>query len=690
MSKHDFLLEIGLEELPARFVTSSMEQLKQAVSTWLKEQRLDFAGIEAYSTPRRLAIVIKDLAAGQEDLETESRGPAKKIAVAEDGSWTKAAEGFARGQGITADQLTIKEVKGTEYVFAKSFQKGKQTTALLPEIEHVVTGLHFPKNMRWHDYSLRFARPIQWLIAMYGHEVIPFSITDIETGKETRGHRFLGETVTINEPSQYVEQLREQFVIVDSAERKELIRTQLETLAESKSWVIPVNEDLLEEVNNLVEWPTALSGGFEQSFLTLPREVLLTTMKEHQRYFPVEDLEGELLPYFITVRNGDALHLDNVAKGNEKVLRARFSDSAFFFAEDQKLKIDAAVKQLDSIVYHEDLGSIGEKVKRIQALAEQLANRIGSQNVSLVNRAADICKFDLVTQMVGEFPELQGLMGEVYALHHGEEQEVAQAIKEHYYPRFAGDQLPDTSTGLIVSMADKLDTIVSCFAIGLIPSGSQDPYALRRQALGLVQMMAERSLDLTLHELLELAVDTVQASGLKIKDKASLLVELQEFFALRVKHALTDKGIEYDVIDAVIEGEQGSLPWLFAKAALLSDAKKQDSFKKIVEALSRVTNIARKAETETDIDTALFEKEEEHALYLRYTEAKGLLVESKQNGQPDQAFQVLKDTVSLVDQYFEGIMVMADDENVKANRLQLMKQLAKEIEAFAKFQKIVY
>ncbi|TSB46752.1 glycine--tRNA ligase subunit beta [Alkalicoccobacillus porphyridii] len=693
MTKQDFLLEIGLEELPARFVTSSMEQLKQAVTKWLTEQRLSFEAVEAFSTPRRLAVIVKDLTAAQEDLETESRGPAKKIAIADDGSWTKAAEGFARGQGISPDDLAVKEVKGTEYVFAKSFQKGKPTLELLPEIKEVVTALHFPKNMRWHDYSLRFARPIQWLVALYGETVVPFTITTIESGRSSRGHRFLGEELTIEEPSRYVELLQEQFVLADPLARKETIRQQLEELAEASGWVIPVNEDLLEEVNNLVEWPTALSGGFEGEFLTLPREVLLTTMKEHQRYFPVENLEGELLPHFITVRNGDARHLENVARGNEKVLRARFSDSAFFFKEDQKLNIDAAVKQLDSIVYHEEIGSLGDKVKRIQAIAGNLAKQLGldsAKEQERVQRAAGISKFDLVSQMVGEFPELQGLMGEVYALHLGEDKEVAKAVKEHYYPRFAGDHLPSSMTGFLVSMADKLDTIVSCFAIGLIPSGSQDPYALRRQALGLVQMAAEKNVDMTLHELLQLATDTIEAHGLPIKDKEKLVMELLEFFALRVKHALSDKGIEYDVIDAILEGEDGSVPWLFQKAALISDAKKKDSFKKVVEALSRVTNIARKSEVDTEINPALFEKEEEHTLYARYNELSSLLKEYKQRREPEQAFLALEETAPAVHHYFEHIMVMSEDEHVKANRLQLMKQLAHEIEAFAKFQKIVY
>ncbi|MDQ0205549.1 glycine--tRNA ligase subunit beta [Alkalicoccobacillus murimartini] len=692
MSKHDFLLEIGLEELPARFVTSSIKQLKQSVTAWLTDQRLQFGSVEAYSTPRRLAIIVKDLGENQSNLESEARGPAKKIAVAEDGSWSKAALGFARGQGLSADDLFTKEVKGVEYVFAKTFQEGKKTEELLPELKELITSMHFPKNMRWHDYSLRFARPIQWMVSLYGSQVIPFSITSIETGNTSRGHRFLGEDLVISEPKEYVELLRNQFVVADADERKQMIRSQLEELAENAGWVIPVNEELLEEVNNLVEWPTALSGQFEESFLSLPREVLLTTMKEHQRYFPVENMDGELLAHFITVRNGDANHLENVARGNEKVLRARFSDSAFFFKEDQKLNIDAAVKQLDSIVYHEELGSLGDKVNRIQEIADKLSIQFGytPSEQELSHRAAKISKFDLVSQMVGEFPELQGLMGEVYASHLGEAEEVATAVREHYFPRFAGDQLPTTKIGLVVSMADKLDTIVSCFAIGLIPTGSQDPYALRRQALGLVQMAVDKQLDTTLDTLLTLAVDTAKNQGLKMTNIDELMSQLREFFGLRMKHAMTDKGIEYDIIDAVLTDEDHTLPWIFSKAALLSEARNKESFKKVVEALSRVTNIAKKAADSVEINPELFEKEEEHQLYKRYQQLHSELKQSKELGQVTKSYEALEQTAPLVDQYFEHIMVMSDQEDVKANRLQLMKQLSTEIEAFALFHKIVF
>ncbi|WYP27939.1 glycine--tRNA ligase subunit beta [Alkalihalobacillus sp. FSL W8-0930] len=692
MSKHDFLLEIGLEELPARFVTSSINQLTQLVEEWLKEQRLACSEVKGFATPRRLAIQITDLEDSQPNLESEARGPAKKIALAEDGSWSKAALGFARGQGVTPDNLFTQEVKGTEYVFAKTFQEGKKTIELLPQLKELITSLHFPKNMRWHHYTMRFARPIQWIVALYDKQVVPFSITSIETGNTSRGHRFLGKDITISNPSDYQELLREQFVLVDATERKQVIREQLKELAGQEGWVIPVNEDLLEEVTNLVEWPTALSGRFEEEFLTLPKEVLLTTMKEHQRYFPVEDQEGKLLPHFITVRNGDRNHLENVARGNEKVLRARFSDSAFFYKEDQKMDIDAAVKQLDSIVYHEELGSLGDKVKRIKSIAEKLTAQPGFENVSinLVQRAAEISKFDLVSQMVGEFPELQGLMGEVYAQHLGENKDVAKAIREHYYPRFAGDSLPESDIGLIVSMADKLDTIVSCFAIGLIPTGSQDPYALRRQALGLVQMALEKQIDLGFDQLLALAVETAEEKGLDIANKEETLNQLYEFFMLRMKHALSDRGIEYDVIDAVLTSEQESIPWVFKKAELLSSVHKEESFKKVVEALSRVTNIAKKAEATVTIDPDLFEKEEENQLYDRYVELSELLKQAKGQGQVDAAYQALEQTAPVVHAYFEHIMVMSDQKEVKDNRLQLMKQLAQEIEDFAQFNKLVF
>lgn len=478
MSARDLLLEIGLEELPARFVTNSMNQLAKKVSNWLAEKQITHGEVTAFSTPRRLAIFIKNVSEAQADIHEEARGPAKKIAQTDTGEWSKAAIGFTKGQGMSVDDIYFKEIKGVEYVHVNKFIEGKQTIELLPELENIVTSLTFPKNMRWANNDLRYIRPIKWLLALFGSEVIPFSITNVETSQTTMGHRFLGEQIEITEPSEYEEKLMAQYVIVNPEKRKEKIVSQLRTIERENNWVIPIDEDLLEEVNNLLEFPTALFGRFEDHFLQLPEKVLVTSMREHQRYFSVRNKEGELLPYFVTVRNGNADHLDNVARGNEKVLKARLADAEFFYEEDERTEIATALMKLQTVVYHEEIGTITDKMTRVRQLTNMLTTELSFSNeeCQYAERAAEICKFDLVSQMVNEFPELQGFMGEKYALLKGENPHVAKAIDEHYQPRHADDQPPESNIGAVLSIADKLDTIVSFFAIDVIPTGSQDPY----------------------------------------------------------------------------------------------------------------------------------------------------------------------------------------------------------------------
>ncbi|NEU32373.1 glycine--tRNA ligase subunit beta [bacterium LRH843] len=690
MSKRDFLLEVGVEELPARFITGSVNQLRDKMVEWLKTERLAYEDIVSYATPRRLAILIKGLAENQEDIEEEAKGPAKKIAFDSEGNWTKAAQGFARGQGVATDDLYFKELKGVEYMYANKFIAGKRTVDLLPAVKDIIVSLHFPKNMRWGSNELRFARPIQWLVAMYGGDVIPFGIAGIQTGTKTVGHRFLGKEIKIQYPTEYAEKMRKEYVIVDPAERKEKIRRQINELAEENGWIVPIDEGLLEEVHHLVEYPTALFGGFDEEFLTLPKEVLITSMREHQRYFPVESDNGELLPFFVTVRNGNDIHLGNVAKGNEKVLRARLSDAAFFYKEDQNMKIDDALARLEQIVYHEELGSIGDKVRRIitgvAKLGEKLA--INQETADTLKRAAQICKFDLVTQMVNEFPELQGRMGEVYAELAGERKEVAQAIHEHYQPRFAGDSSPESLEGTIVSIVDKLDTIVTCFAIGLIPTGSQDPYALRRQAAGIVQMISDHGLTIEVEELIQMSLDV--AEKVLKRSRHEVESELIEFFKLRIKAYLQDKKVQYDVIDAVLTDQIGHIPTLVKKAEIISQKRNEASFKHVVEALSRVTNISKKAESVGTINPDLFEKDEEKALYTLYNEVKERVEQLLARGDVAGAYEELAGCEPAINNYFDHIMVMAENEDIRTNRLTQMHAFAKVIHQFADFQAIVF
>ncbi|MGG0848094.1 glycine--tRNA ligase subunit beta [Peribacillus simplex] len=687
MSKRDLLLEIGLEELPARFVTASMKQLSDKVQQWLKEKAIDFGTVEAFSTPRRLAILVKDVEESQKDIEEEAKGPAKKIALDSEGNWSKAALGFVRGQGMTSEDIYFKELKGVEYAHVNKFIKGQQTVQLLSELQEIISGMTFPKNMRWANQELRFVRPIKWLIALFGNDVVPFSIADVETGRETKGHRFLGDSSIIEQPDQYEETLKEQFVMANPDKRRQVILDQIKGLEQEKGWIIPVDEELLEEVNNLVEYPTVLFGQFEEEFLELPAEVLITSMKEHQRYFPVKDQDGKLLAFFVTVRNGDDRHLDKVSKGNEKVLRARLSDAAFFYKEDQKKGISEALKKLDSIVYHEEIGTLAEKAARVIAVTGALADALNLKaEKEMALRTAEIAKFDLVSHMVYEFPELQGYMGEKYALLKGEAKEVAAAINEHYMPRHADDNVPPSVIGAVVSLAEKIDTLASFFAIGVIPTGSQDPYALRRQASGVVQILAEKKWNIPLEELIVLGLKGLESKGILKRELEEVKADMFTFFKARVKHLLQEQQIRYDLIDAVLLNEIGYIHSIVERAHVLDAKKDEEGFKESLEALSRVMNIAVKCDNKVTVDPSAFENDQETALYEKFQKVAMRYTESKDE---NERFEQLVSLQTEIESYFENTMVMADDEAIRNNRLSLMKEISDLIAGFAAMNKII-
>lgn len=679
---HELLLEIGLEEMPARFVLQSEAQLKERVENYLNDARITFEQVETFSTPRRLAVLVSGLAERQSDLEETLKGPAKKIALDAEGNWTKAAEGFARGKGLTAADLFFGEEKGVEYVFATRKESGKGTASLLGGLKQVVEGMTFPKNMRWSTGSLRYMRPIRWLIALLDDQVIPFSVAGVETGRTTRGHRFLGQEITILRPNAYAEALAGEHVIASYSERRDLIERQIGELAEKEGFTVPIDADLLEEVTNLVEYPTALFGGFDPAYLELPEEVLITTMKEHQRYFPVKK-DGKLLQYFVTVRNGNADHLDNVARGNEKVIRARLADAQFFYEEDKKADIDAQAKRLDKIVFHEKLGTTGEKVRRVRKMALALSDRFGADQ-SKVDRAGSIYKFDLVSQMVYEFTELQGLMGERYAMMKQEDPEVAAAIREHYMPRFAGDESPRTATGTLLAVLDKMDSVAGFFGVGMVPSGSADPYALRRQAQGIVQILSERNVAMTLEELIRFVVETQIEEGLYSTDAEALIASLREFFGTRLKFRLSEAGHRHDIVEAALATNL-SVGAVEDRAAMLEESAKGPAFKTTVEQLSRVLNISKKAETVDPIDVSLFENEAERSLHSEIERAIPLVEAAIEKADYRAAIAALEATVPYITAYFDGTMVMAEDEKVRSNRLSEMKRFADAIQKVARF-----
>jgi len=690
----DLLLEIGMEEVPARFVRSAMNQLKEKTAKWLQESRIAHGDIEAFATPRRIAVLVRSVADKQSDVQEEVKGPSRKIAMDDSGSWSKAALGFARSQGVEPEQLFFKELAGVEYVYANKSSVGVESTSVLPNgLADIIASMTFPKSMRWGSYELRFVRPIRWLVAMFGKDVLPIEIAGVASGNVTRGHRFLGSEVTLGEPSEYTAKLREQHVIADVAEREQLIVDQIRALAEERGWDIAVKEDLLEEVLFLVETPSVLYGTFDPSFLNIPQEVLITSMREHQRYFPVLNHAGELQPYFVTVRNGDRTSIEQVAKGNEKVLRARLSDAKFFYQEDQKLAIADANAKLETIVYHEELGTTADKVRRIRKLANAIAEAaaVGTEEGADIDRAAEICKFDLVTQMVYEFPELQGIMGEDYARKAGEREAVSKAVFEHYQPRFAGDRAAASVVGAVVGLADKLDTIVGCFSIGIIPTGSQDPYALRRQAAGIVQTVLAHQLPIELGRLFDLALDVHEARGLK-RERADIRKELYEFFALRVRNVLNEQGIRYDAADAVMASGYDNLPLTIARASAVVAAvtgHAGEDFKSVVDAFNRVSNLAAKAGGAAP-EPALFVEEAERGLFQAWQAVHGEVDALLAGGAAADALAKLASLKEPITAYFDKIMVMVDDEAVRANRLATLAAVAGDVRRIADFSKLVF
>lgn len=676
---NNVLFEIGLEELPARFIDNAEKQLYEKTNHWLDELRISFDTIITFSTPRRLAVLIKGIAAEQTTIQEEVRGPSEKIAKTDQGEWSKAAVGFAKGQGKTTDDIYVKDVKGTSYVFVEKHIEGQPTIGLLPSFKKVIESIQFQQNMRWGEGTFRYARPIRWLVALYNDQVIPFEIANVETDKYTFGHRFLGEKITLESPLGYQDQLRNSFVIVDPKEREQLIRSGARALEEEKGFQIEIEDDLLAEVRNLVEYPTVFHGSYDEKYLNLPTEVLITSMKEHQRYFPVKSTSGKLLPYFVSVRNGNDYKIETVAKGNEKVLSARLSDGQFFYEEDQKKNIDFYQDKLTRVVFQEKLGTTSEKVARVTAITTQLAKllQLDEQATQQTVRAAEISKFDLMTDMVNEFTELQGIMGEKYATLFGEDKAVAQAIREHYLPNQAKGMLPTSLQGAIVSVADKLDTIVGFISVGLKPSGSQDPYSLRRQATGILRIIQERKWDITLETMLKIAMDQYE-----LETNEDVHAELHEFFKLRASYLLREIGIDQDVIEAVLQNEIGFYSYTVDKAKILATKRNDSNFKMIEESLVRILNIAKDRE-QAEIDVSLFVTDSEKELFSQYEHVYHSYQEVKKQQKADEALMSLSLLAEPIHAFFEHNMVMAEDEKLRKNRLALVNKLGSLINDFA-------
>ncbi|BDC76933.1 glycine--tRNA ligase subunit beta [Enterococcus faecalis] len=677
----DLLLEIGLEEMPAHVVTPSRIQLEEKVIKFLDEHHLDYETVQSFATPRRLAVKVTAIPEKQADVEEEVKGPAKKIALDAEGNWSKAAQGFVRGQGVTTEDIVFKELNGVEYVYVTKFTKGQSAKEVLTKLNDVITSLTFPVTMHWANYDFEYIRPIHWIVALLDDEVIPFNVLDVTTGQTSRGHRFLGDDVTFQQANEYETKLKEQFVVVQPNERKQMIVDQANALAAEKNWQLALDEELLEEVTNLVEYPTAFVGSFDEKYLSVPDEVLVTSMKEHQRYFEVRNDQGLLMPHFIAVRNGDNVHLENVIKGNEKVLIARLEDAEFFYNEDKKLTIEACVEKLKNVTFHEKIGSIYEKMQRVALIAQIIGRKVGLSEDELedLKRASEIYKFDLVTNMVGEFPELQGIMGEKYALLQGEKPAVATAIREHYLPTSSEGELPETAIGAVLALADKLDSVFSFFSVGMIPTGSNDPYALRRQTYGVIRIIEDKGWTFPL---VQLQTEVDEAVNQDVEKYGVLLnegqAEVVEFVKARLRQLLMTKNVRHDIIDAVVSAEQADLSKLFASANILKSRFEDQDFKPSMEALTRVINLAKKGQellgdTEEGIDPSLFENKAEKELY----QAVNDLSEAFATRTIAENYEALVNLRPLIDAYFNETMVMVEDEKVKQNRLKQLMQIAK-------------
>ena len=664
----DLLFEIGAEEIPAGFMPNILGQLKQLAETKLNDAHLPFESIATYGTPRRLALIVKGLADASAEISERHKGPSASIAYDADGNATKAAIGFARGKGLDVADLVVED----GYIYAETKTAGVSAkdivTDMLPQL---ITGLNFPKSMHWGNLDAKFVRPVRWLVALLDEEVIPVEFATVKSGNVTRGHRFLGaDEITIKNAASYVDTLKENFVMVDQDARRELISKQLHDIAASKNAAIVWDDDLLEEINYLVEWPTALCGGFEESYLALPDAAIITPMKDHQRYFPLVDQEGKLLPMFLTVRNGSDHSIEVVQAGNERVLRARLDDAKFFFNEDRKKPLIDRQDGLTKIVFQEGLGNLADKTERLLKLGRVFGEECGLHEDAAVvlERATELAKTDLTTGMVTEFTELQGVMGKEYALLDGESPEVAEAIFEQYLPRFAGDVLPQTEAGKVLSIIDKVDNIVATFSRGLIPTGSQDPYALRRQTIGILNILLGSEWNISLRPIFKASMELLNVPAEKQEE---LLGQVEEFFTLRLKNIFLDREVPHHVIDLLLSNNELSV----ADAEGLVNAllaNRIDENVELVQAYTRMYNLVKDVEY-TGVNSDLLKEDAEKALFEAASKASEASLAAWEANDYAAVVAVPATLVPAINKFFEDVMVMDKDEAIKANRLQLVR-----------------
>ena len=668
----NYLLEIGLEEIPAHLVTPSINQLAERMEAFLNENRLKFDKIIKFSTPRRLALIVEGLSESSEAIDEEVKGPSAKIAKDAEGNWSKAIQGFSRGQGATPDDLILKG----DYYYAKKHIDGVKAEEILSKVgDEVIAKMTFSTYMKWGNNDFLFVRPIQWIVSLLEDEIVAFDLLDVTANRFSRGHRFLANVeIELKNANDYASKMPENFVLVDAEHRKAEISAQILALASENKWQVTLHKDLLEEVNNIVEYPTAFVGSFDPKYLSVPAEVLVTSMRDNQRYFEVYNQEGQLAPNFISVRNGNAENIENVVLGNEKVLVARLEDAEFFWKEDQKLKIEDLVAKLAKVTFHAKIGSITEHMARTKEIAAKLADIAGLTDEEKVDvaRSAEIYKFDLLTGMVGEFDELQGVMGEKYALLAGENANVSAAIREHYMPTSAEGELPETKVGSVLAAADKIDSVLSFFNVGLIPSGSNDPYALRRAVQGLIRIIEK----MNWHFDLSLFIDQFEGEN---------HLEILDFVKARIQKLLLEKLDRHDIVEAAINSSNFDITNMMESAFVIDGHKLHEPFKPAIENVSRSINLVKKAKDIKEINPTLFEEDAEEALYN--------VVISLQNQWTympgEEKFRAIVHSLApAIETFFESVMVMAEDLSVRDNRIALLSEVVALTSVMADFSLI--
>ena len=686
------LLEIGAEEIPAGYIEPALKALEENLLKKLEQARISHGPSATYGTPRRLAISIADVAEKQEEVTTEVLGPPERLAFDENGQPTMAASKFAEKLGIDVTALRVAETAKGRYLSALTTDPGQPTEALLAQqLPEIICAVPFPKTMKWADQHILFARPIHSILALFGTQVIPFSLAGIKSDNWTWGHSIMNRgRVPIHDPDTYVETLRRDNVIADITERKEKIVREIAKAAQKVGGRILPDPALIDTVTHLVEYPVPIVGNFDPSYLELPQEILITAMREHQKYFALVNEKGKLLPHFIAVNNTRTRDEALASKGHERVLRARLEDARFFYRSDRAAGIETWISRLKAVLFQAKLGSVYDKVLRIVHLTEFLCDELSADQALRANaaRAAHLCKADLVSQVVGEFPKLQGIMGRVYAAESGEPTDVATAIEEHYQPTFSGGALPQTPAGALVALADKMDTICGCFSVGLIPTGAADPYALRRQAIGIIQILLEKKFPLSLTRLIETGVGLFKT--MTDQNTAETVQKITEFFSSRMVSLLIEDGFSRDVVAAVTAASTDRVPDVWERTRALEKLKAEPDFEPLAVAFKRVVNIIRKAESaiEGAVNTDLFEAPCEKDLYLELKAIREKVHSCISEARVDEALREIATLRGAVDAFFDGVMVMAEDPSIRNNRLLLLCEISKLFAAMADFSKL--